>query len=694
MSVTILLLTLLSAAAQPQEGAETALRPPAIPLITCDPYFSIWSVTDTLASEWTKHWTGATQALECMIRIDGAPYRIMGREPSTVPPMHQRSVSITPTRTTYEFEEAGVRVTLTFMTPMIANDLDLLSRPVAYLTWDVRSTDEVSHRVSLYYDNSAELVVNTADQKVEWSKLKFDSLTVLRMGTSEQRILERSGDDVRIDWGYLYLVPPEGGSCVISDHRSARGSFAKQGSIPASDDFRMPRAAEDDWPVMATACDLGSVGRVAVSRHIALAYDDIASIEFFQRKLPAYWRRHGEGVEELLRRSVAEYRSLCDRCASFDAELSRDLERCGGAHYAQIATLAYRQCLAAQKLAVDIDGTPLFFPKENFSNGCISTVDVLYPASPLLLFLSPHLMEASLTPVMEYARSPRWPHPFAPHDLGTYPLANGQVYGGGERTTENQMPVEECGNMILMVAALAKCEASASYAEKYWPSLRGWAAYLLEKGLDPENQLCTDDFAGHLAHNTNLSIKAILALGGYAMLCDMTGKKDEGARYRRAAAEYAKKWMAMAEDGDHYRLAFDKSGTWSQKYNLVWDKILGLQLFPPSVAKKEIAFYLRHRNAFGLPLDNRKEWTKLDWSVWTATLAEDDAGFRDLLDPVYEFCNRSPSRVPMTDWYWTTDGKQVGFQARSVVGGVFVKALANESVWKKWRTGRGGRNGN
>jgi hypothetical protein len=214
--------------------------------------------------------------------------------------------------------------------------------------------------------------------------------------------------------------------------------------------------------------------------------------------------------------------------------------------------------------------------------------------------------------------------------------------------------------------------------------LTKWAEYLKEKGLDPENQLSTDDFAGHLAHNANLSIKAILALGSYGILADMTGRREQAALYRKTSQEFAKKWMELAVDGDHYRLAFDKPGTWSQKYNLVWDRLLGLNLFPPELVRKEIAFYETKLNRYGLPLDNRKDYTKLDWLVWSATLAESNADFEKLIAPAYQWLNESPSRVPLTDWYDTVNGRQQGFQARSVVGGIFVKMLSDPAVWRKY----------
>jgi hypothetical protein len=291
---------------------------------------------------------------------------------------------------------------------------------------------------------------------------------------------------------------------------------------------------------------------------------------------------------------------------------------------------------------------------------------------------------------MEYAALPRWKWPFAPHDLGTYPLANGQVYGGGEVTEDNQMPVEESGDMLIMTAAMGNETGNWEFAHTYWPQFTKWAEYLRDKGLDPENQLSTDDFAGHLAHNANLSIKAIEGLDAYAMMARGIGMPEVAAKYSSLAADMAAKWQTMAIDGDHYKLAFDNPGTWSQKYNLVWDQILDFNLFPAKVRQTEVAFYLQHLNQYGLPLDNRKDYTKLDWEIWTATLADPPQpgqpdAFDTLMAPIGRWINEGPTRVPLTDWYDTKVGRMMAFQARSVVGGVYIKALADKPLAAKWR---------
>lgn len=381
-----------------------------------------------------------------------------------------------------------------------------------------------------------------------------------------------------------------------------------------------------------------------------------------------------------------QFQQLRDECVAFDDKLLADCAAAGGDDYADLCAIAYRQAIAAHKLVAAADGTPLFFSKENFSNGCICTVDITYPSAPLFLLTQPKLLKGMMIPILEYASLDRWKFNFAPHDLGTYPLANGQVYGGGEKSEVNQMPVEESGNMLILAGALLEFEKDIDFVAKYWNLLKTWADYLLEKGYDPENQLCTDDFAGHLAHNTNLSIKAIMAMAAFSKIAKALGKQDIADQFMNAAKNAAEKWQVDALD-DHgaYRLAFDRPGTWSQKYNLVWDKLLNLNLFPAEVKEREVKLYLQKLNEFGLPLDSRKTYTKLDWIIWSASLAKNDEDFQAILAPTIKFLQETPDRVPLTDWYETTNAKKVGFQARAVVGGLFIKLLYNPNTRKNYR---------
>ena len=662
------------------------LRPPSVPLVAHDPYFSIWSPANELHEKNTVHWTGKPHAINSLIRIDGQTFRLMGEEPRGVAPLPQTSVRVLPTRTIYEFKNAQVAFTLTFTTPALPDDIDVLSRPLTYLTFEVRSADAKPHEVQLYADASGEITVNELSQEIRWDRPEIDGFVALRLGAQDQPVLAKKGDDLRIDWGHLYIAAAKSdvAQSVITTRGAAMEPWIETGKLPDADSKRMPRAANDANPVGAITFDLGNVGNDPWVRQLMLAYDDEFSLTFMGRKLRPYWRRAGMDAAKLLETAAREFDSLQKRCVEFDDELMADLRKVGGEKFARIAALAHRQALAANKIVADANGAPLMFSKENFSNGCIGTVDVLYPAAPQLLLMSPTLAKASIIPLLNYAASPRWKFPFAPHDLGTYPRADGQVYGGSERTEENQMPVEESGNMLILLAAVAKIDGDARFSEPFWPQISAWAKYLESKGFDPENQLCTDDFAGHLAHNVNLSAKAIEALGAYYSLCHKRGDRAEVQRVGRLARDMAERWVREAKDGDHYRLAFDKPGTWSQKYNLVWDRILGVNLFPADVLREEMAFYRTKLNRYGLPLDNRKTYTKLDWTVWTATLTGSREDFEAIVAPVYDFLNDVRNRNPMTDWYETTEAKQVGFQARSVVGGVFIPLLGDEGIWRKW----------
>ncbi len=668
------------------QALDFSFRPPAVPLVACDPYFSIWSFSDKLTDGDTVHWTGHKQRLTSLIRVDGKSYRLMGQTPQGLSALAQTDVQVWPTRTIYTFEGAGVRVSMVFMQAALPDDIDLLSRPVVTLTWTCESVDGKKHDVSVYYDNTAEVAVHEPGQAVVWSEEVRSGLTILSTGTKSQAMLARKGDDVRIDWGYFYVATSRsrGGSSAIASAAECRMGFVGQKSLPEENAKGMPCQVNDNAPVLALMWDLGQVGRKTVICHAFLAYDDLFSIRYFGRPLRPYWRRQGADIYDVLKETSKGYAKLKRRCEAFDEALMADLTAMGGEKYALISALAYRQCVAANKIVADSNGMPLMFSKENFSNGCMGTADVFYPMAPQFLLLSPGLMKATVVPLLDYTASDHWPFPFSPHDLGTYPDAGKQAYGGGERSEENQMPVEECGNMLLLMAAIAEAEDSADLSGCYWPLLTEWAEYLRAKGLDPENQLCTDDFAGHLAHNVNLSVKAILGMASYGKLAGMLGREDVAKEYHTLAVNYARQWEDMADDGDHYRLAFDKPGTWSQKYNLVWDRLLDLQVFPMEIVQREMAYYRQVQKPYGLPLDNRSDYTKLDWIFWTATLTGKADDFSALVDPVFTFLNETLDRVPMTDWYWTHNARIRGFQARPVVGGVFIPLLSDKALWSKW----------
>jgi hypothetical protein len=662
-------------------SAAERLRPPAVPLVACDPYFSIWSPADQLHAADTVHWTGKPHRLTALLRLDGATYRVMGAQPEQIPAVRQTGIVVVPTRTVYTFESGGVALTLTFLTPALPDDLDLLARPVTYLTCDVRAVDGQTHEVQLYFDASSELAINTPGQAVTAAQESMGDLTALKIGSKDQAVLAKRGDDIRIDWGYLYVAAPrtDATDFYLADRTALHRGFVQGGAAALAE-----LSEETDAPAACVVCDLGHVAAQPVSHWLMIAYDDLYSIQYMKKNLRPYWRRTGWEASDLLQASAREYAALQARCAAFDEELLHDLTEAGGANYAALAALAYRQCFAAGKFVVDDNGQPLQFCKENHSNGCIATSDVFYPMAPQFLLFGPTLTKSFLVPFMNYAASQRWKFPFAPHDLGQYPHANGQRYGGGESSEENQMPVEESGNLLLLMAAVAQMEGHADFASLYWPQLEQWAEFLKAKGFDPENQLCTDDFAGHLAHNVNLSAKAICGLSAFAKLCEMRGDLRRAAEYRGVARDFARRWIQAADDGDHFRLAFDRPGTWSQKYNLVWDRILGLHLFPDEVLRKEMAFYRKTQNRYGLPLDNRETYTKLDWILWTATLTQDRADFEALVDPVVDFLNDTPDRVPMTDWYFTDTGRRRGFTARPVVGAVFLRLLYDRPVWLKY----------
>ena len=639
-------------------------RPAAVPLITVDPYFSVWSCSDALYATPTEHWSGRPCPIVAGVFVDNQFQSVSGFDIDgklIKRRIYQRSVEVTPTSTVYKFENEWVKLELTFTTPLLLDRLDILSRPVSYVAYKFEKKCDKPMR--FIFGISTRACVDKKTQRVEIKKTDYS----LSCGNVCQNPLAQSGDNVMIDWGYLHL-------CDKS---------ARVGRITALDTVTLLPTNEtyngyDDGAFLFTI-------RNEPEGVVTLAYDEIKPIEYFGDRLDECYKEHFDSFGDMVKAAVKEYPEIKRMCDEFDSKLMAETGKLGE-NYKNITSLAYRQAIAAHKLVKDTEGNILFLSKEDDSNGCIATLDVTYPSIPLFLKYDPELVKGMIRPIIKYAKSDAWSFEFPPHDAGQYPLCNGQVYGvqalfldgGGNRGNrffgeikfEGQMPVEEAGNMLLCLAAVKKYSGGdQTLFDENKELMKQWADYLVNFGYDPSNQLCTDDFAGHLARNCNLSLKAILGIAAYSELSGDTSYMD-------IAKKYAKQWESDAK-ADHVgtRLTFDGADTWSLKYNIVWDSLLGYNIFSDEIKKNEIKLYMSKMNRYGVPLDNRSDYTKIDWLMWSTCIWKDKDYFDAVCQSIVDMINETIDRVPLTDWYYTSTADYRSFRNRTVVGGLFINLL-------------------
>ena len=505
------------------------LRAPATPIINIDPYFSIWTENSVL--ENTVHWTGKPNTMSGRVFVDGEEFHFLGFNENNIPEMTVENVEIDAFSTIITYANTAICLTAHFTSPTLVDDLYYASRPVTYCKVSYESLDGNSHTVAVKFTASEELVLEKKGcNTVVTAPVDIKGITAIKMGNANQNVLSRSDDYICIDWGYLYLGVNGDGKAYSS--------------------------ALDNMNAISVEADLNS------DALFLFGYDDIYSIQYFGDNLKAYWRKDGKTIEQAIVEAANEYNTLLARCNAFSDKLKKDATQKGNEKYADMLLLSVRQIMAAHKLVVDKDGNNLYISKECSSNGCAATVDVTYPSAPIFLLYNTELLKGMLRPIMRYAASDEWRFDFAPHDVGQYPLLNGQFYGvkrenGNTEIDKNmQMPVEECGNMIILFAAICDADNDVSFAKEHIDTISLWSKYLIKYGLDPENQLCTDDFAGHLAHNVNLSIKAIMGIAAYSRILQRLGENDEAQKMMNTAREYAASVIERAKNGKTVRKRF------------------------------------------------------------------------------------------------------------------------------------------
>ncbi len=637
-------------------------RPVAVPLVTVDPFFSIWSCADHLHADVTRNWTEIPNPLVIAVKANNKLWSITNFDPSGTPArnkMYQSGLKVTPLSTEYTFECDDVNVKLTFTTPLLLDRPDILARPVSYVSYEIERKCAEDVCLEFFFGVSSRCTVRGAYQTVEFKKTPYS----LSCGNTVQNVLSYSADQEGLDWGYLHLCDPK--AFPLSADALAHPNASNLRRLSMSCTYN---AYKDSPYVAMSSWDLSGV--------ITLAYDEVKPIEYFGTQLDEYYTKYFSSFEEMVKAAKSEYAEIKALCDKFDEELMAEAGALGE-DYKNIVSLAYRQAISAHKLVADTEGNILFLSKENESNGCIGTLDVTYPSIPLFLKYNPEFVNGMLRPIIKYAKSDEWIYEFAPHDVGQYPLANGQVYSmyktpayyTPEARLAKQMPIEECGNMLLCLAAVKKYSGECPLFDADRELMKQWTDYMVEYGYDPGHQLCTDDFAGHLNHNCNLSLKAILGIASYAML-------SGDASYMEIAKKYAKQWEidAKASHGAT-RLVFDNPDGWSMKYNMVWDNLLGFGLFSDEVKKNEIKQYTAKLNRYGVPLDSRKDYTKIDWLMWATCIYDDKEFFAKVCKSIADMISETQDRVPIGDWYETKNAKHIRFQARSVVGGLFINLL-------------------
>ena len=634
------------------------MKLPSYPVVTIDPHFSIWSKGDVLNSCDTTLWCGYKMRIEGKVTVDGKAYMFLGKDEDKK--LSQSKTEITPFTASYYFDAEDFSLKLKTWSPFLFSDFQMLASPCAFLDTEVTFRDGKKHSVSVEFTAFEELAKGKSKRgKIVKYERTLEGRSLSKMGLLKQKPLNDSGDNFAADWGWVAFL---GGQCGTN----------KNGIVSVSS------ASDTEKASFSTV----------------IAYDDVYSINYFGDFLKGLWTEKFRSVEEAMIYCADNREAILSEICSQDERIVKDAEGFGE-NYVKILSAAVRQVLAGHKLVRDKNGELLYLSKECHSNGCINTVDVSYPAMPMYLLYTPELVKAMLTGVYRFAESKLWDAPFAPHDIGRYPLACGQVYAlnphkhllphkiGYKRVYKSkstkiympmfQMPVEECGNMIILSYAYYKESGDKSFLERYFPTLKGWADYLIKKGVVLDNQLCTDDFAGHSTKNVNLAIKGVMGVASFGRICDELSKENTYTEKSKAMADELCKVCGVAEGSLPFSV--DKKDSWSLKYNLVWDRIYGFDLFSKEIYKAESMLYREKLNKYGVPLDYRKDFTKTDWMLWAACLDETEENVELFSERIVSYLADAEDKTCFSDWIETKKPKQSGFDHRTVQAGLWMPVL-------------------
>ena len=499
--------------------------------------------------------------------------------PTPIPALTTTSVRVQPTQTIVDYAHPSLSLRVTFTQPAFPHDPFASSREHVYVTAEVRSADGQPHKVRLYLDAASDLVVSqpsSPTDAVEWvdesPTLQARSIPAAHgysMRVSAAKPFAYSGDSTRPNWGTLYFATdsPHYVASTAAGARVTRSAFLTQAPLPVfdTDQPRVSLGAAERTPVMAMVLDLSvASANTTTSGVLTLFYDEVETIDWWGTPLVPYWR-HQYNNDPLTATLAAlhDYPTIRARADAYDAALITSTSRLSGDRWATLLALAHRQVTGASTVVWNAEkATPWVFIKEMSTGGALSTVDVLFPGAPLYIAIAPEALKLMLWPILSWSNNEtvnKVTISWAPHDFGGYPIASANA------AAQEEMPLEESGNMVLMLAAIAiRQQGDVNWLVPYRGVLQEWVDFVNSTMPDPGDQLCTDDFEGDSPHNANLAVKGIVALNGWAVLLRFFGDFRAADEYDQLAAQYASDWQTLALDADatplpHYKQRYDQN---------------------------------------------------------------------------------------------------------------------------------------
>ena len=477
-----------------------------------------------------------------------------------------------------------------------------------------------------------------------------------------QTQLEFSEVADQAEWGNWYWGTQNSDALSFQSgiDNDVRGQFQSNGTLTDSQDTDY-RAINDNYPVFGFASDLGSItGTVSTLYTIGLCQQQ--AVQFYgangNQSVPSLWTSYFGSDTDALDFFYGDYSTATSMSSELDAKIASDASAVGGQDLVTVTSLATRQAFGGCELGGTTD-QPLYWMKEISSDGNAQTVDVMFPLHPIMLYTNPTLLKYLLDPLFIDQAAGDYPNTYAMHDLGSnFPNATGHSSG-----TDEYMPVEECGNMLIMTLAYVQASGDTDYLTQYYGLLKQWAGYLVNDSLIPSNQVSTDDFAGALANQTNLALKGIIGIGAMAQIANLTGNTDDASNFTSTAQSYISQWYDLANaagaNPPHTTLSYGNDTTYSLLYNLYGDALLKLGLVKQEIYTQQSNFYATVFDTYGVPLDTRHIYTKGDWEMFTASVSGSGSGNAKqmLISHLATWINETPTNMPYTDLYDTDDGK-------------------------------------